>query len=428
MKSFAELRESRSVMMEALTVEEHKTHLEITPKGFQKPSHEGTVISNRKKPEIYGEHGPAAVDKEIRENLKSPEKNPVLKNADQYTKREHGKPYVHNDKQPVSSLRRQYAIGQAYDLATTKHPEYQKAVFEDYKKNKPEIIRQTKAKDYDSLVQRSYQHVAHETAKQFHHMPVKTQYHDGSMNYHNSGEMLRDIHAHHNLTVFRGGDKHEFLHNVDKKTGLNDNEMFRAVHDYYGHGVHGNQFGPKGEEIAWHSHHKMYSEGAHPAMTSETRGQNSYVNYSHANLDNMATMEKHRKAKREALAAGDTKGANYHDTMTRKAGENWNYAKQASVALPSAMLHPHFDGKMPEHVAHLFHDPAAKESKGVYDVDKDHLKLAKLAKHHNTVSHAALKDGGKFDAENAHGDLKHIAKIHGYNRLSRNPFKEDQNG
>lgn len=57
------------------------------------------------------------------------------------------------------------------------------------------------------------------------------------------------------------------------------NDVFRIVHDIYGHVKEGHTFGPKGEENAWLTHRQMYSPEARPAMTTETRGQNSWVNY-----------------------------------------------------------------------------------------------------------------------------------------------------
>lgn len=57
------------------------------------------------------------------------------------------------------------------------------------------------------------------------------------------------------------------------------NDIFRIVHDMMGHVKEGNGFRAEGEENAWRSHAAMYSEKARPAMTSETRGQNSWVNY-----------------------------------------------------------------------------------------------------------------------------------------------------
>ena len=57
------------------------------------------------------------------------------------------------------------------------------------------------------------------------------------------------------------------------------NDLFRAVHDIFGHAKEGHQFGPRGEENAWRQHVRMFTQAARSAMTSETRGQNSWVNY-----------------------------------------------------------------------------------------------------------------------------------------------------
>jgi hypothetical protein len=57
------------------------------------------------------------------------------------------------------------------------------------------------------------------------------------------------------------------------------NDLFRAVHDIFGHAKEGHQFGPRGEENAWRQHVQMFTPAARAAMTSETRGQNSWVNY-----------------------------------------------------------------------------------------------------------------------------------------------------
>lgn len=57
------------------------------------------------------------------------------------------------------------------------------------------------------------------------------------------------------------------------------NDLFRIVHDMFGHHKEGLGFRAAGEENAWRSHGRMYSPEALPAMTAETRGQNSWVNY-----------------------------------------------------------------------------------------------------------------------------------------------------
>jgi len=57
------------------------------------------------------------------------------------------------------------------------------------------------------------------------------------------------------------------------------NDVFRIVHDMFGHIKEGNGFSPSGEENAWRSHYAMYSPAARPAMTTETRGQSEWVNF-----------------------------------------------------------------------------------------------------------------------------------------------------
>lgn len=57
------------------------------------------------------------------------------------------------------------------------------------------------------------------------------------------------------------------------------NDIFRFVHDVFGHVKEGVGFRADGEDNAWRSHAAMYSHKARNAMTAETRGQNSWVNY-----------------------------------------------------------------------------------------------------------------------------------------------------
>jgi len=72
------------------------------------------------------------------------------------------------------------------------------------------------------------------------------------------------------------------LRKTGEKIGDHDllaNDMFRVVHDYFGHLKEGHGFRAAGEDNAWRTHAQMYSDVARPAMTTETRGQNSWVNY-----------------------------------------------------------------------------------------------------------------------------------------------------
>lgn len=56
-------------------------------------------------------------------------------------------------------------------------------------------------------------------------------------------------------------------------------ELVRAVHDLFGHAEFGNGFGPTGEDNAWRNHMSMFTPLAQKALTTTTRGQNSWVNF-----------------------------------------------------------------------------------------------------------------------------------------------------
>jgi len=57
------------------------------------------------------------------------------------------------------------------------------------------------------------------------------------------------------------------------------NDLFRAVHDAFGHGIEGAGFRAQGEENAWQAHVRLFTGSARGAITSETRGQNSWLNF-----------------------------------------------------------------------------------------------------------------------------------------------------
>lgn len=78
------------------------------------------------------------------------------------------------------------------------------------------------------------------------------------------------------------------------------NDIFRGVHDYYGHSKPGVGFRAAGEENAFQSHAGMYSPLARRALASETRGQNSWLNYGPYG-------EKNRTAKIEDTIFADQK-------------------------------------------------------------------------------------------------------------------------
>ena len=64
-----------------------------------------------------------------------------------------------------------------------------------------------------------------------------------------------------------------------KEQSVTANDLFRAVHDAFGHGLEGAAFRARGEENAWQAHVRLFTGPAVAAITTETRGQNSWLNY-----------------------------------------------------------------------------------------------------------------------------------------------------
>lgn len=92
--------------------------------------------------------------------------------------------------------------------------------------------------------------------------------------YPDHAAMIHDVDTHGRLKIYATPEdqRHPLL-------GRHGNDMFRAVHDYFGHHGGGNgpsvSFSRHGEEAAWIRHSRMFTGLAQRAMTSETRGQNS---------------------------------------------------------------------------------------------------------------------------------------------------------
>lgn len=81
--------------------------------------------------------------------------------------------------------------------------------------------------------------------------------------------MVQDVQR-HRLKVWSSaatGNRHPYLSDAE-------NDMFRAVHDVFGHAASGRGFDRHGEEASWLKHSGMYSQLARRALTTETRGQN----------------------------------------------------------------------------------------------------------------------------------------------------------
>lgn len=92
--------------------------------------------------------------------------------------------------------------------------------------------------------------------------------------YKNSAEMMADLANRKTIRVFKTNKENPHPLLTDE-----ENDLFRWVHDVFGHAQSGNQFGALGEERAFRDHASMFSPLARRAMATETRGQNSWVNF-----------------------------------------------------------------------------------------------------------------------------------------------------
>ena len=309
-------------------------------------------------PQIVREVEQAKNIDEIRAILQNPETNPAARAAEDYTLRELGRKYDLNMEPPQTSLQKQSGIARVFEEGVEGSPEYKRALFEAYGAEMPEVVEQAGAQNYDQLKEAAYRQLAKETKRQFEVMPIRTAYHYGPGEYATPSAMLRDVLGSGNLNVFRGGEPHEFLSEVDPDTDLTYNEMFRAIHDLFGHGTTGSTFRPGGEEIAYASHSQMMSPLAQMAMLSETRGQNSFVNYSPLNV---ALFEKRRpilneieELKRMDRMRGEP-GASAAEiaelnAQLRMLGQEMQYAPQTTLLLPPQYLPPQTTGGVPEYL------------------------------------------------------------------------------
>ncbi|HWG98133.1 MAG TPA: hypothetical protein VNV66_02170 [Pilimelia sp.] len=123
----------------------------------------------------------------------------------------------------------------------------------------------------------AYAALCRETVRQYHFLVGRVEF--GGLGvavrvvdedpYPDAEAMAEDL-RHRQLRVFASaatGNPHPYLSD-------GENDMFRAVHDAFGHAATGRGFDPHGEEAAWWKHRAMYSPLARRALATETRGQN----------------------------------------------------------------------------------------------------------------------------------------------------------
>ena len=145
---------------------------------------------------------------------------------------------------------------------------------------KSDVDLKPKPAGVDDRTYAAYQDMVVDTRAQWDHMTKPTK--KGGMGikvivakgdpYADSAAMRADV-AKGQLRVFAGNADHPLMTNEQ-------NVMFRAVHDVFGHAAEGFEFGPRGELNAAIKHSQMYSDTGRAAMLTETHGQTSWVNYS----------------------------------------------------------------------------------------------------------------------------------------------------
>lgn len=169
-----------------------------------------------------------------------------------------------------------------------------------------DAFEQAKHTPNNPKVKKSYAAFKRETMDQYHFLSgkgVKFEPWTGEgQPYANSKEMTADVRDNQHLYFYTGGDLPNDHPLAAKAPGTDFtyNDIFRAVHDYFGHAKEGVGFGPRGEENAWRTHSQMYSPEAQPAMTAETRGQNSWVNFGPHGEFNRANPDKTVYAQQKA--------------------------------------------------------------------------------------------------------------------------------
>jgi hypothetical protein len=147
----------------------------------------------------------------------------------------------------------------------------------------------------DPEVKASYDAMVKETLEQYKAIlatGLKVEFNSGEDPYGNPRNAILDVVENNHLYIFSTKDgfgsseidvsTSPMLAETEFKFGDQPalvNDIFRVTHDYFGHIKEGVGFRADGEENAWKSHSSMYSDLARRAATTETRGQNSWVNY-----------------------------------------------------------------------------------------------------------------------------------------------------
>ena len=198
--------------------------------------------------------------------------------AEEYAEK-NGIDYKRQSKYVEVDVERAERIAEAYD--NMKHDPSNPVVKEAYQN----LIEQTKAQ-YDMLVDAGYQfYFFDKTNDPYDGKPVRAivelreDRKMGSYSTEAGFGTSDELDVSDNPMLADTGLEWGFGSVDGQKKRVLANDLFRVVHDAFGHGLEGAGFRARGEENAWQAHARLFTGSAVGAITSETRGQNSWLNY-----------------------------------------------------------------------------------------------------------------------------------------------------
>lgn len=100
--------------------------------------------------------------------------------------------------------------------------------------------------------------------------------------YENPSQIAEDLRNNRRIKTFATASTNTGVGGVETHQALDNetNDMFRAIHDVFGHVGTGRGFSRHGEEAAYIGHRSLFPKEAQEALSSELRAQNSYLNFS----------------------------------------------------------------------------------------------------------------------------------------------------
>jgi hypothetical protein len=331
---------TRFQILDNETIESAKPRVEKIKRNPNEVRYNGRdVIGSRSRPQSEKDAG----KKTAKEKLANPETNIAYRIADDYNESA-GIPLIQHHIYKPSDAQLQPIIADTFmSLLDVTNLDYQESdvergIFESYVRDRPQMISDNNISDYKDLVIKAYGKLIDEVNEQYRLVSnaIKIDWHFGDKNYDSSPELLDDIHNFGHMWVYRGGDDHSMLGSSTlDENGLTANDKFRAVHDFFGHGIEGYQFGKDGEENAWIEHSKMFSPLAQLALSSETRGQNSVVNYSGINEVPLEKIKLGSALKKKGQSDGNPVAILEGQRLIDEANNEFQFAEQKAIVLPS---------------------------------------------------------------------------------------------